>query len=30
MPHKRNPMICEVLLALARMVINAAPSAWTP
>lgn len=25
MPHKRNPMICEALLALARMVVNAAP-----
>jgi len=25
MPHKRNPMICEALLALARMVMNAAP-----
>ena len=25
MPHKRNPMICEALLALSRMVMNAAP-----
>ncbi|MCS7059614.1 MAG: adenylosuccinate lyase [Anaerolineae bacterium] len=25
MPHKRNPMLCEALLALARLVINAIP-----
>jgi 3-carboxy-cis,cis-muconate cycloisomerase len=28
MPHKRNPMICEAILALSRLVLRLAPSAW--
>ena len=28
MPHKRNPMICEALLALSRMVMNLVPLAY--
>jgi len=27
MPHKRNPMICEAVVALSRLVMNAVPSA---
>jgi 3-carboxy-cis,cis-muconate cycloisomerase len=27
MPHKRNPMLCEAILALARLVMHAAPAA---
>ena len=27
MPHKRNPMLCEAILALARLVIRAQPAA---
>lgn len=27
MPHKRNPMLCEAILALAQLVMNIAPSA---
>ncbi len=27
MPHKRNPMLCEAILALSRLVIRAAPAA---
>jgi 3-carboxy-cis,cis-muconate cycloisomerase len=28
MPHKRNPMICEAIVALARLVMNNARNAW--
>ena len=28
MPHKRNPMICEAIVALARLVMNAARGGW--
>ena len=27
MPHKRNPMLCEAIVALARLVMNLAPNA---
>src|SRR5690242_3687621 len=28
MPHKRNPMVCEAIFALARLVTNGMPSAF--
>jgi len=28
MPHKRNPMVCEAIHALSRLVLRLAPSAW--
>ena len=28
MPHKRNPMYCEAILALSRLVMRLAPAAW--
>lgn len=28
MPHKRNPMLCEAIVALARLVMNSARNAW--
>jgi adenylosuccinate lyase len=28
MPHKRNPMLCEAILALTRLVLRLAPAAW--